>query len=69
MPLRSARRTPGSGRIAYLSVADDKPGLFVMDGDGNSKRRLTSGDDIFHSWSPDGCRLTFPPPDRRHLRH
>ena len=48
-----------SGRIAYLSTRDGQQGIFIMNADGSGQRRVTTGADLFHSWSPDGCRIVF----------
>jgi Tol biopolymer transport system component len=56
---RPGARANAGGRIAYLSSRDGQSGLFVMNADGSGQRRLTTGADLFHAWSPDGCRIVF----------
>ena len=49
--------SPDSRSIAFYSIRNDTGGIYVMDTDGRSVRRLDTG--IAPSWSPDGKRITY----------
>jgi TolB protein len=53
--------SPDGQRIAFGSVRDGNPELYVADVDGSHVRRLTDdpGDDVAVRWSPDGALLAF----------
>src|SRR6516225_9310795 len=38
---------------------EDSPHIWVIRPDGTNKRRLTSGNDAWPSWSPDGRKIVF----------
>ena len=48
-------------QIAFVSERDGNAEIYVMDTDGNNRRRLTENrsDDWSPSWSPDGKRIVF----------
>src|SRR5437660_1275789 len=58
-PPAAAAQAGGTTRIAFRSVRDGQPGLFVMNEDGSHQTRLTTGPDTLHVWSADGCRIVF----------
>lgn len=48
-----------SARLAYLAPWAQSMAIYVMNDDGTNSRRLTSGPDMWASWSPDGTRIAF----------
>jgi len=50
-----------TGRIAFTSVRDGDPEIYVINADGSGATRLTDspGGDYHPSWSPDGRRIAF----------
>jgi len=62
-----ARRSPDGTQIVFASSAQGESGIWVMDTDGRSRRRLTdgggtNGDFDLHgepAWSPDGAWIVF----------
>src|ERR1700683_3442651 len=71
----SPRWCPDGKRIAYFDSIGNELGLWVMNADGSSKRKLTilersnaflgtTGNDL--SWSPDGKHLAFTAAGPRH---
>jgi Tol biopolymer transport system component len=50
--------SPDGSRLAYSiwGVADEEPGVYVVDADGSNRMRLTNGGRV-PSWSPDGSRI------------
>ena len=58
-----ARFSKDGKRLVYVSSsADGKGDIWIMDPDGNHKKRLTDRDetyDYFPSWSPDGRYIVF----------
>ncbi|GIV20363.1 MAG: hypothetical protein KatS3mg023_2114 [Armatimonadota bacterium] len=60
--LSSARLTMlGQGKIAFYSVRDGNPEIYVMNPDGTEQTRLTSSiaGDFVPAWSPDGSKIAF----------
>ncbi len=53
--------SPDGNRIAFVSVRDGNPEIYVMNGDGTNPFRLTFDEaiDTNPTWSPDGTRLAF----------
>ncbi len=53
--------SPDGSRIAFVSVRDGNPEVYVMNADGNSPFRITFDDaiDTNPTWSPDGTQLAF----------
>jgi TolB protein len=53
--------SPDGSRIAFVSVRDGNPEVYVMNADGSSPFRLTFDEaiDTNPTWSPDGTRLAF----------
>lgn len=54
--------SPDGTRIAYAALVDGEVHLFVMDADGDNRRRVTAGGPPIggrSSWSPDGTRLAY----------
>ena len=53
--------SPDGGKIAFVSVRDGNPEIYVMDADGSSPTRLTKNDstDGSPAWSPDGRQIAF----------
>ncbi len=49
--------SPDGSRIAFVSQRDGDVAVWVMDGDGQNKRKLVKGRDP--SWSPDGSQIAF----------
>ena len=45
--------------IAFHREADGAAGLYTINADGTDERRLTSSQDSFPVWSPDGGRIAF----------
>ena len=50
-----------SGRLAYMSKVHGNYDIFVVNGDGSERRRLTYGpeNEFVYDWSPDGRQLVF----------
>lgn len=46
-----------SGKIAFTSIRDGTPTIYIMNGDGTNAVKLTSGS--HPSWSPDGKKIAF----------
>ncbi|MDE0503839.1 MAG: hypothetical protein OXI86_07145, partial [Candidatus Poribacteria bacterium] len=48
-------------KIAFTSVRDGNGEIYVMDGDGRNKRRVTvhPSVDRYPAWSPDGAKIAF----------
>lgn len=53
--------SPDGERIAFTTVRDDNPEIYMMDVDGSNIRRLTNDAavDEYPAWSPDGEWLAF----------
>ncbi len=53
--------SPDGSRIAFVSVRDGNPEIYVMNGDGGAPQRLTFDEaiDTNPTWSPDGQRVAF----------
>lgn len=53
--------SPDGNRIAFVSVRDGNPEVYVMNADGSSPQRLTFDEatDTNPTWSPDGASLAF----------
>jgi Tol biopolymer transport system component len=53
--------TVGGGKIAFMSLRDGNPEIYMMDADGNSLTRLTNhpAQDSYPAWSPNGQRIAF----------
>jgi Tol biopolymer transport system component len=57
---RAATYSPDGTKLAFDSTRDGTTRVWVMDVDGGSARRLTSGaDDWGATWSPDGTRIAY----------
>ena len=58
-----------TGRVAFVSVRDGAPALYVMAADGSNMTRLTAlgSADGYFDWSPDGTRIVFVGPDANTL--
>ncbi|MDE0300670.1 MAG: hypothetical protein OXN17_18695 [Candidatus Poribacteria bacterium] len=50
-----------AGRIAFTSLRDGNPEIYVMDGDGGNQENLTNHPayDLDPDWSPDGTKIAF----------
>jgi Tol biopolymer transport system component len=57
----TAPRGSEAGRIVFTSTRDGHPQIYSVDADGEHLRRLTvsSSDDDFPLWSPDGGHISF----------
>ena len=53
--------SPDGKRIAFTSLRDGDPGIYVMDVDGRHPTRLTQSSNIdwLSAWSPDGAWIAF----------
>jgi Tol biopolymer transport system component len=53
--------SPDGSRIAYVTVRDGNPEIYVMGADGSNPQRVTNNDatDTNPTWSPDGTRIAF----------
>jgi TolB protein len=47
------------GKILFAALRGDRYYLFTMDDDGTNPKPLTTGNDMFPSWFPDGQRICF----------
>ncbi len=64
--------SPDGTRIAFTSLRDGNPEIYVMDADGSRQTRLTrsSGVDRLPTWSPDGAHIAFlSSPDLRQVHN
>jgi len=58
----SPRWSPDSKRIAYVSEAEGKPKIFIMNANGSGQTRLTISPvlgDYYPSFSPDGAQIAY----------
>jgi len=53
--------SPDGGTIAFISLRDGTPRVYLMNADGTSQRRLTTEDIVQFEpdWSPDGMAIAF----------
>ena len=52
--------SPGGKEIAYsVEVPKAQQGIWLIGADGDDLRRLTTGDDVGATWSPDGTKIAF----------
>jgi len=51
--------SPDGSHIAFTSTRDGTTDIYVMNADGSSPVRLTTGGGMQLSWSPDGTKIAF----------
>jgi serine/threonine protein kinase len=57
-PVDAPAFSPDGRQIAFVSLRDNSPGLFVMDRDGGNVRRILNGA-FDPSWTPDGREIVY----------
>jgi len=57
----SGTSTTSPGKIAFVSIRDGIPQIYVMETDGNNQTRLirSGKEERYPSWSPDGKKIVF----------
>jgi len=55
--------SPSGEQLAFVSIRNQKPEIWIVDSNGKNERFITSG--LLPAWSPDGRKLAFTRPDAK----